>query len=161
MNYFCHFKLFVSSQSLLPVCCLLMNCGFDLLLGTHAVGEEGFTYWAYLTRVWITEQLLQPPYNQRYMEPTVFPSWALHATNSAMVGFVPVCYCMDLKQALYGSCTSRQGLLVDWSLTSHSAIFQQYSDGTVVQFPNLDLLPGTQCPGQLESTLIRDVQRRL
>ena len=29
------------------------------------------------------------------------------------------------------------------------AIFQLYSDGTVVQFPNLDLLPSTQCHGQL------------
>ena len=28
-------------------------------------------------------------------------------------------------------------------LTSHSAIFQLYSDGTDVQFPNFDLLPGT------------------
>ena len=39
--------------------------------------------------------------------------------------------------------------LVGCSLTSHSAIFQLYSDGTVVQFPNFDLLPGTQCHGQL------------
>ena len=31
--------------------------------------------------------------------------------------------------------------LVGCGLTSHSAIFQLYSDGTVVQFPNLDLLP--------------------
>ena len=40
-------------------------------------------------------------------------------------------------------------LLVGCGLTSHSAIFQLYSDGTVVQFSNLDLLPGTQCHGQL------------
>ena len=31
--------------------------------------------------------------------------------------------------------------------TSHSAIFQLYSDGTVVQFPNFDLLPGTHAMG--------------
>ena len=41
--------------------------------------------------------------------------------------------------------------LVDWlvgcGLTSHSMIFQLYSDGTVVQFPNVDLLPGTQRMG--------------
>ena len=35
-------------------------------------------------------------------------------------------------------------------LMSHSAIFQLYSDGTVVQFLNFDLLPGTQRHGQLE-----------
>ena len=40
-------------------------------------------------------------------------------------------------------------LLVGCGLTSHSAIFQLYSDGAVVQFSNLDLLPGTQCLGQL------------
>ena len=39
--------------------------------------------------------------------------------------------------------------LVGCGLTSHSAIFQIYSDGTVVQFPNFDLLPGTQGHGQL------------
>ena len=39
--------------------------------------------------------------------------------------------------------------LVGYGLTSHSAIFQLYSDGTVVQFPNFDLLPGTQRHGQL------------
>ena len=38
---------------------------------------------------------------------------------------------------------------VGWCLTSHSAIFQLYSDGTIVQFPNLDLLTGTQRYGQL------------
>ena len=41
------------------------------------------------------------------------------------------------------------GWLVGCGLTSHSAIFQLYSDETVVQFPNFDLLPGTQCHGQL------------
>ena len=39
--------------------------------------------------------------------------------------------------------------LVGCGLTSHSAIFQLYSDGTVVRFPNFDLLPGTQPHGQL------------
>ena len=34
-------------------------------------------------------------------------------------------------------------LLVGCSLTSHSAIFQLYSDRTVVKFPNFDMLPGT------------------
>ena len=37
-------------------------------------------------------------------------------------------------------------------LKSHSAIFQIYSDGTVVKFPNFDLLPGIQCHGQLGPT---------
>ena len=41
------------------------------------------------------------------------------------------------------------GWLVGCGLTSHSAITQLYSDKTVVQFPNLDLLPGTQHHGQL------------
>ena len=36
---------------------------------------------------------------------------------------------------------------VDCGLTSHSAIFQLYSDGTDVQFPNFDLLPGTHAMG--------------
>ena len=35
------------------------------------------------------------------------------------------------------------GWLVGCGLTSYSAKFQLYSDCTVVQFPNLDLLPGT------------------
>ena len=41
--------------------------------------------------------------------------------------------------------------LVGRGLTSHSAIFQLYSEGTctVVQFPNFDLLPGTKRHGQL------------
>ena len=39
--------------------------------------------------------------------------------------------------------------LVGCGLTSHSAIFQLNSDWTVVQFPNFDLLPGTQRNGQL------------
>ena len=38
--------------------------------------------------------------------------------------------------------------IVGCGLTSHSAIFQLYCDGTIVQFPNLDLLPDTQCHGQ-------------
>ena len=58
---------------------------------------------------------------------------------------------------------------VDWGLTSHSAIFQLYSDGTDVQFPNFDLLPGTQRHGQLGVFSVpslprhghRDVRRRL
>ena len=37
--------------------------------------------------------------------------------------------------------------VVDCGLTSHSAIFQLYSDGTDVQFPNFDLLPGTPAMG--------------
>ena len=39
--------------------------------------------------------------------------------------------------------------LVGCGLTSHSAIFQLYSDGTVVQFPNFDLLPDTKRHWQL------------
>ena len=34
-----------------------------------------------------------------------------------------------------------KGSSVGCGLTIHSAIFQQYSDETVVRFPNLDLLP--------------------
>ena len=45
--------------------------------------------------------------------------------------------------------TTRDISLVGCGLTSHSEIFQLYSDGTVVQFPNFDLLPGTQRHGQL------------
>ena len=41
------------------------------------------------------------------------------------------------------------GWLVGCGLTSHSAIFQLYNDGTVVKFPNLDLFPGNQRHGQL------------
>ena len=36
---------------------------------------------------------------------------------------------------------------VDCGLTSHSAIFQLYSDGTDVQFPHFYLLPDTQAMG--------------
>ena len=45
----------------------------------------------------------------------------------------------EFKHAEVGCC----------GLTSHSAILQLYSDGTVVQFPNFDLLSGTQHHGQL------------
>ena len=38
-------------------------------------------------------------------------------------------------------------VVVICGLTSHSAIFQLYSDGTDVQFPNFDLLPGTHAIG--------------
>ena len=38
-------------------------------------------------------------------------------------------------------------LIVDCGLTSHSAIFQLYSDGTDVQFPHFDLLPDTHAMG--------------
>ena len=38
-------------------------------------------------------------------------------------------------------------VVVDCGLTSHSAIFQLYSDETDVQFPNFDLLPGTHAMG--------------
>ena len=41
------------------------------------------------------------------------------------------------------------GWLVDCGLTSHSAIFQLYTDGTDVQYQNFDLLPDTQRHGQL------------
>ena len=62
------------------------------------------------------------------------------------------------------------GWLVGWCrLTSHSALFQLYSDGTVVPFPIFDLLPGTQRHGQLGVLSLpslprhghRDVQMRL
>ena len=47
-------------------------------------------------------------------------------------------------------CESIFGLFFFFAvLSSHSAIFQLYSDDTVVQLPNLDLLLGTQRLGQL------------
>ena len=49
--------------------------------------------------------------------------------------------------------------LVGCGLTSHSAIFQPYSDGTVVQFPNLDLLPGTERHGQLRVFSVSSLPR--
>ena len=78
-----------------------------------------------------------------------------------------------IKQWITHVCQSKPsdvfGLLVGYGLTSHSAIFQLYSDGTVVQFPNFDLLPGTQRHGQLGVFSVpslpqhghRDVRRRL
>ena len=54
------------------------------------------------------------------------------------------------KSTLY---TTQMHFLVGWlvgcCLASHSAIFQLYSDGTVVKVPNFVLLPGTQRHGQL------------
>ena len=38
-------------------------------------------------------------------------------------------------------------VVVVCGLTPHSAIFQLHSDGTDVQFPNFDLLPGTHAMG--------------
>ena len=64
-------------------------------------------------------------------------------------GFWWVWFTSCYQHNLYGSS------LVGCSLTSHSAIFQLYSDGTIVQFPNFDLLPGTQCHGQLGSLACR------
>ena len=60
-------------------------------------------------------------------------------------------------------------VLVWFVVTSHSATFQLYSDRKIVQFPNLDLLPGSQCHGQLGVFSVpslprhghRDVWRRL
>ena len=46
-------------------------------------------------------------------------------------------------------------VVVDCGLTSHSAIFQLYSDGTDVQFPNFDLLPGTHVMGNKGSLACR------
>ena len=46
-------------------------------------------------------------------------------------------------------------VVVDCGLTSHSAIFQLYSDGTGVQFPNFDLLPGTHAMGSYGSLACR------
>ena len=40
-----------------------------------------------------------------------------------------------------------KGLIVECGLTSHSVIFQLYSDGRDVQFPNFDLLPVTHVMG--------------
>ena len=45
--------------------------------------------------------------------------------------------------------------LVACGLTSRSAIFQLYSDGTDIKFTNFDLLPGTQRHGQLGSLACR------
>ena len=64
-------------------------------------------------------------------------------------------------------CRDQDGWLVGCGLTSHSTIFQLYSDRTVVQFPNFPLLLGTRRHGQLGvfsvPTLIlhehRDVRR--
>ena len=71
---------------------------------------------------------------------------------------------IDPKTILIKTCW-----LVGYGLTSHSAIFQLYGDGTVVQFPNFDLLPGTQRDGHLVVFSVpslprhgyRDVRRRL
>ena len=46
-------------------------------------------------------------------------------------------------------------VVVDCDLTSHSAIFQLYSDRTDVQFPNFDLLPGTHAMGSWGSLACR------
>ena len=64
---------------------------------------------------------------------------------------------------------SNTAKIVDCGFTSHSAIFQLYSDGTDVQFPNFDLLPATKRHGQLGVFSVpslprhghRDVRRRL
>ena len=49
---------------------------------------------------------------------------------------------------VYGVGSPTYGVVVvDCGLTSHSAIFQLYSDGTDVQFPNFDLLSGTHAMG--------------
>ena len=67
---------------------------------------------------------------------------------SQVLHLVLICGVFFAKDSVSKSFFTR-GLLVGCCLTSHSAIFQLYSDGTVVQFPNFDLLPGTQRHGQL------------
>ena len=52
----------------------------------------------------------------------------MHSTDLALTGYIMI---------------EIDVVVVDCGLTSHSAIFQLYSDGTDVQFPNFDLLPGT------------------
>ena len=52
-----------------------------------------------------------------------------------------------LPKGLYFSKKLVSVVVVDYGLTSHSAIFQLYRDGTDVQFPNFDLLPGTHAMG--------------
>ena len=42
---------------------------------------------------------------------------------------------------------SKIGAEVQAALTSHSVKCQLYNDGRVVQFPNLDILPGTHAMG--------------
>ena len=48
---------------------------------------------------------------------------------------------------MYQLCVVVVVVVVDCGLTSHSAIFQLYSDGTDVQFPNFELLLGTHAMG--------------
>ena len=50
-------------------------------------------------------------------------------------------------------------MLGSCGLTSHLAIFKLYRDGTVVHFPNLDLLPGTQRNGQLGVVVVPSLPR--
>ena len=56
-------------------------------------------------------------------------------------------------------CTLHVHLVDGCGLTSHSAIFQIYSDVTVVQFPNLEL-SDTQCHGQLGVFSVPNLTRR-
>ena len=62
--------------------------------------------------------------NKKHHSPGVFNQWNFNdlSCDAQMFDFVLFVYC---------------------GLTSHSAIFQLYSDGTDVKFPNFDLLPGT------------------
>ena len=69
--------------------------------------------------------------------------------NKKLSKSVSWCYYSGCQEWSYMYCTWTYLKFVGCSLMSHSAIFQLYSDGTVVQFPNLYLLPGTQCHGQL------------
>ena len=76
------------------------------------------------------------------------PAWSpLAFVKNACSGYSSHLFVFRADQAW----TTLVGWLVGCGLilTSHWAVFQLNSDGTVVQFPNLDLLTGTQRHGHL------------
>ena len=76
----------------------------------------------------------------------------LYPSQGFVKNFAPCFVLYYLKRRpftlfVFSTSRSRRLLLLIVVLTSHSAIFQLYSDGTDVQFPNFYLLPGTHAMG--------------
>ena len=77
--------------------------------------------------------------------------WSLVSSPKGHSSFINI-YDTTPKHCQHGASISGlfiNVVVVDCGLTSHSAIFQLYNDGTCtdVQFPNFDLLPGTHAMG--------------
>ena len=84
-----------------------------------------------------------------YVKHALLNLYVYHALNIRLTWVFQNARFTHGAQCMNWSKASLIGWLVCFGLMSHSSIFQLYSDGTVVEFSNLDLLPGNQSHGHL------------